>query len=88
MATDVTPILVGVAILVAVLGVFFLGGFAFMISIVLLGLAVLAASGEMQARLNPRPNVPHPLRYACPNCGSDAYAGEAACATCGAKLPA
>lgn len=26
------------------------------------------------------------LRYACPNCGGDAYVGETTCATCGQPL--
>ncbi len=88
MTYDVTPALVFAAIVVAVVGVFFLGGLALMISIVLLGIAVLAVSGDLQARSNPPSTVPHPTRYACPNCGGDVYMGDTACASCGAKLAA
>ncbi len=27
------------------------------------------------------------LRYACPNCGADAYQGETTCSSCGKPLP-
>lgn len=87
MAFETTTALVVAAMLVAVVGGLFLGGFGLMLSIVILGIAVLAASGDVQAMLSPRPPiVPHPTRFACPSCGGDAYMGEAVCSACGAKL--
>lgn len=78
-----------VAIFVGVIGVFFLGLIALLIAIVLVAASVATLEGQLEGRVNPQPKEsPHPMRFACPSCGGDAYTGQKFCADCGAKLPA
>ncbi len=89
MSYQSTGAFVLVAILVAVVGGFLFGGLGLMAAIVIMGIAVLSASGDLEARLSPHPaEPPHPTRYACPGCGADAYFGQPFCQQCGAALPA
>lgn len=81
--------LVFVGILIAVVGIFFIGGFALLVAIIFIGIAVTVVEGELANRFAPRSTEPpHPLRYACPSCGGDAYVGQGFCPECGAALPA
>jgi len=76
------------AILVAVIGVFFFGEPAIVVAIVLLGIGVIALATEMDVLTTPLvPQPPPPLRYACPGCGGDVYAGQLTCPECGHTLP-
>lgn len=89
MSYETTFTFVFVAILVAVVGGFFLGGLGLMIAIVLLGIGVLSAAADAAAGHSPHAaEPPHPTRYACPGCGADAYFGQPFCPECGAALPA
>lgn len=88
MPVETSSVLVFVAVLVAVVGGTLLGGLGLMAAIVILAFAVLALSGEVQSKLSPPlKEPPHPMRFACPSCGGDAYAGQAHCSACGAALP-
>ena len=75
------------AIVVAGLGVFFLGDWAFVIAIVLLGVAVLVLGAAVETGMPPEARQPAPpARYACPGCGVDVYLGQPACRACGYRL--
>jgi hypothetical protein len=75
--------------IVAAIGILILGIFALILAFVLFGLAIIILAGEVEGLRNPLPKEPpHPLRYACPECGGDVYAGQPTCPECGHALPA
>lgn len=81
--------LVFVGILIAVVGIFFIGNFALLLAVVLIGFAVTVVEGDLESRFAPpTTEPPRPLRYACPGCGGDVYVGQGFCPDCGAALPA
>lgn len=78
-----------VAGIVAAIGILLLGTLALVLALVLFGIAIITLAGEVEGLRQPTSKEPpHPMRYACPGCGGDVYAGQPFCPDCGRALPA
>ncbi len=89
MAHDTAYFLAVVSIVLALVSIFILPGLLLLIAFILLALAVMMIASEVEVkRVAPVPEPPRGMRYACPGCGADVYAGQAVCPECGAALPA